>query len=48
MDQLCKIQKKKIEELERIQEEERRALVKNVKTMQEKGKHFEECPLKQT
>lgn len=36
MDQLSKIQKKKMEELERIQEEERRAVAKNVKTMQEK------------
>ncbi|KAI6177303.1 Sterile20-like kinase [Aphelenchoides bicaudatus] len=36
LEQLCKIQKKKMEELERIQEEERRGLVKNIKTMQEK------------
>ena len=36
MDQICKIQKKKMEEFEKLQDEERRALAKNVKNVQEK------------
>lgn len=36
MDQLCRIQKKKMEELERLQEEEKKQIAKNVKQVHER------------
>lgn len=35
-EQLQKMQKKKMEELERVQDDERRALIKNIQAIQEK------------